>query len=113
MARSPTARLEARITRIKSRLAELGDMTPGSLSTQYNVCGNPTCKCKDPVSPKRHGPYYQLSLTRKGKSKTRFVKQEELAMVRAQIKNYAKFKELIDEWIEIALELSALKRRSV
>jgi len=104
--------LQERIDRIRRNLADIGDMTPGSLSTQYNVCGNPTCRCKDPRHPVRHGPYYQLSYTRKGKSTTRFVRKEELRAAKEQLKNYARFRKLVEKWIDLALELSQLRRRS-
>ena len=45
--------LEKRIETIKRNLSALGDMRPGSLSTQFNVCGNPTCRCKDPENPEK------------------------------------------------------------
>ncbi|MGC9225590.1 MAG: DUF6788 family protein, partial [Terracidiphilus sp.] len=54
------------IERVKGQLAALGDLRPGSLSTQYNVCGTPGCRCKA-TPPEKHGPYYQVSFTRKGK----------------------------------------------
>src|SRR3989304_1960448 len=38
--------LERKIATIKRHLALLGDLRPGSLSEQYNVCGSPGCKCK-------------------------------------------------------------------
>ena len=38
--------LERQIEKIKRELLDIGDLRPGSLSRQYNVCGNPTCKCK-------------------------------------------------------------------
>ena len=66
--------LEGQITKIKSQLDRLGDLRPGSLSEQYNVCGNPKCRCKEDLS-KRHGPYHQLSFTRKGRSRSKFVKK--------------------------------------
>ena len=104
--------LQERINRVKRELAGIGDMTPGSLSTQYNVCGNPTCRCKDPRHPARHGPYYQLSYTRKGKSTTRFVRKEELRAIRNQLTSYAQFKRLMESWIDAAMELSQIRRRS-
>lgn len=86
----------------------LGDRRPGSLSTQYNVCGKLGCRCKaDP--PKKHGPYYQVSFTRKGKSSSKFVKNEDLPEVRKQVKNYERMKLLMDTWIELATELSNLR----
>ena len=89
-------------------LAALGDLRPGSLSTQYNVCGSPGCKCKaDP--PVKHGPYYQVSYTRKGKSSTKFVKKEDLPEVRKQLKNYERMKLLMEKWIDLSMELSILR----
>ena len=67
MATNRETTLEKQIEETKKTLVALGDMRPGSLSKQYNVCGKPGCSCKaDP--PKKHGPYYQVSYTRKGKS---------------------------------------------
>ena len=87
MATNRETTLEKQIEETKKTLVALGDMRPGSLSKQYNVCGKPGCSCKaDP--PKKHGPYYQVSYTRKGKSSSKFVKKEDLPEVRKQIKNY-------------------------
>ena len=102
------ATLERRIERIKSDLHALGELRPGSLSEQYNVCGVAGCQCKA-SPPKKHGPYYQLSFTRKGKSTSRFVRREEVTVVRRQLKNYSKLRALVDEWIDASMELSALR----
>ena len=102
------ARIERQIERIKRDLALVGELRPGSLSTQYNVCGSPGCRCKaDP--PKKHGPYYQISYTRKGKSSTRFVRKEDLPGVRRQLKNYQRMKTLVERWVDLATELSTLR----
>ena len=50
-------RWQERIRKIKEDLLDLADMRPGALSEPYNVCGNPTCRCKDPKNLKKHGPY--------------------------------------------------------
>jgi hypothetical protein len=60
-------RIERQIEKIKRDLVALGDLRPGSLSTQYNVCGTPRCRCKA-SPPEKHGPYYQISFARNGKS---------------------------------------------
>jgi hypothetical protein len=100
--------LEARIETLKQAIVRLGDLRPGKLSQQYNVCGKADCRCKaDP--PQKHGPYYQLSFTRNGKSSTQFVRKEDLAVVRQQLRNYQRLRELIDRWITLGMELSRLK----
>jgi len=102
------ATLERQIEKVKRDLVELGDLRPGSLSTQYNVCGTPGCRCKA-IPPEKHGPYYQVSYTRKGKSSTKFIKQKDLPAVRKQLKNYERMKLLMERWIDLATELSTLR----
>jgi len=102
------ATLQRQIEKIKRDLAALGDLRPGSLSTQYNVCGSPGCRCKA-NPPVKHGPYYQVSYTRKGKSSSKFVKKEDLPTVRKQLKNYERMKLLMERWIDLATELSTLR----
>jgi macrodomain Ter protein organizer (MatP/YcbG family) len=80
----------------------------GSLSEQYNVCGTPGCRCKT-SQRHRHGPYYQLSYTRNGKSTTRFVRREALAAVKNQLRNYARLRSLVNRWIDLAIQLSDLQ----
>jgi len=101
--------LDKRIAEIKAELAALGPLRPGSLSQQYNVCGNPRCRCKaDP--PQKHGPYYQLSYTFRGKSHSDFVRREALPQVQAQMRNYDRLRALVDEWIALSLEQARVTR---
>ena len=101
-------RLEGQIAKIKQELAVLPDLQPGSLSEQYNVCGRPNCRCKA-SPPQKHGPYYQLSFARKGKSSTRFVKKKDVATVRKQLRSYKRLRELVDRWIDLSTELAILR----
>ena len=102
--------IDHRIEELKKRLAELGPLHPGSLGEQYNVCGTPGCQCKDPKKPRKHGPYYQLSFTWRGKSSTRFVRPERLAEMRHKVENYKRFRELLNEWVDLAVELERAER---
>ena len=101
--------LETRIIKIKCALQEIGDMHPGSLSKQYNICGQAGCRCKDPINPKKHGPYDQLSYVLHGKSTSRFIKHENIEEVRQQVANYKKFKALTDSWKTTSAEMTKLK----
>jgi len=100
--------LQREIERIKKELVGLGDLRPGSLSKQYNVCGKPGCRCKA-SPPVKHGPYYQVSYTRRGRSGSMFVRGGQVTRVRQQLKNYSKLRKLVDRWIEAAAELSNLR----
>lgn len=75
---------------------------------QYNICGRAGCRCKA-TPPEKHGPYYQISYTRKGKSSSKFVKKEDLPAVRRQLKNYQRMKLLIEQWIDLSTELATLR----
>jgi hypothetical protein len=103
--------LQARIAKIKQEILALGmELQPGLLSQQYNVCGKAGCRCKaDP--PQRHGPYYQLSFTRKGKSRTQFVRREDLPLLQEQVRNYQQLKKLMDRWVALGMALSRLRLR--
>jgi len=93
------------VERIKQELASIGELRPGSLTEQYNVCGNSNCRCKaDP--PQKHGPYYQLSFTRQGRGSTKFIRDADVAKIRQELDNYEKLKLLVDTWVDLATELS-------
>ncbi|MBI2002930.1 MAG: hypothetical protein HYS69_17425 [candidate division NC10 bacterium] len=104
------AQIHRRMARVKRQLAALGPMHPGSLSEQYNVCGTPGCHCKDPQNPQKHGPYTQLSYTWRGKSSSRFVRPERVTEMREKVTTYRRFRELVHEWVDLAVELERVER---
>lgn len=93
------AQIEKRIAKIKTELAAIGEMRPGSLTRQY----------KDPKGPS--GPYYQLSYTRQMKSRTEYIPRSWVRDVRRQIANYKRFKILTTEWIALSIERCRLKMK--
>src|SRR2546428_13785715 len=102
--------LEKRIQSVKHQISQWGDLRHGALSKQYHICGTPNCRCKaDP--PVKHGPYYQISFTRHGKSSSQFVREEDLAEVQQQLENYRLLRQLVDEWITLSAQLSSLRLR--
>jgi hypothetical protein len=93
-------RIEEKIKTIKSRLQDIGEMRPGSLTKQY---GNPK---------EQTGAYFQISYTHKMKSKTEYVRPKFVKEVRQQIRNYKKFKKLIEEWVELGIQYSQLSMKA-
>lgn len=91
--------IEKRIERIKSEIAEIGEMRPGSLTQQY----------KD--RQRKSGPFYQLSYTHEMKSRTNYIRKDFVSMVRKQIKNYKRFKKLTTEWVALGIEHSKLSMK--
>ena len=105
-----TRQIQRKIERLKQPLGKMGPMHPGSLGQQYNVCGKPDCRCKDPRRPHKHGPYYQLSFTWRGKSSTRFVRPEQVAEMRQKVARYKRFRELVNRWVDLEVEREGVER---
>ena len=99
-----------KVESLKRKLAQLGPMLPGGISEQWNVCGTPRCRCKDPDKPVKHGPYLQLSFTMGGKSSTIFLKKQELPEVRQRLKQYQKFKALNTDLLHAYIALGRKTR---
>ena len=96
------AKIEKEIEGIKDQIAKIGIVRPGSLTRQY----------KDPKNKK--GAYSQISYTHRMQSKTQYVRSDSLAQVRREIRDYNKLKRLVERWVALGIEYSALsmKRRS-
>jgi hypothetical protein len=96
-------RLGREIDSLKQGLLAIGPMHPGSASRQYQVCGNPACRCMHPKHPQRHGPYYKLAYVHHGKPVCRFVRADCVAAVKDRLSAYKRFRALIDKWIELSI----------
>jgi hypothetical protein len=69
----------------------------------------PNCRCKaDPAQ--RHGPYYQLSYAYRRKSTSTFVREADLAEVEQQLRNYARLRALVDEWVALSTQRARIAR---
>lgn len=96
MSKKRIKQIERRIDRIKTALLQIGPMRPGSLTCQY----------KD---PQRHtGAYWQISYTRRMKSRTEYVRRECVKDLRRQISSHKRFKTLVEQWIDLSIEHSRL-----
>ena len=88
--------IENRIQKIKRELLALGEMRPGSLSQQSH-------------DPDKRRTYWQLSYTYKMRSRTEYIRDRFLKDTKTQVKNYKRFKALIDEWVALSIEHAKLK----
>jgi hypothetical protein len=91
------SQIEKKIEKIKQQLVTIQQMRPGSLTRQYR-------KPKD-----KTGPYYQLSYTHKMKSRTEYVRSEFIDTIEEQISEYKRFRELVDQWVELSIEHSKMQ----
>jgi len=85
-----------RVDEIKRELRAIGPMRPGKLSQQIR-------KNKKGES---YGSYWQLSYTYKMKSKSIYIPEELTKEVEAQNREFRRFKELMEEWIDLSLSLA-------
>ena len=99
MSQKRLPQIEKRIERIKAALQKIGPMRPGSLTRQY----------RDPET--RTGAYWQISYTRRMKSRTEYVRKEWVTEMRKQIATHKRFRRLIDEWGDLRIEHSKLTMR--
>lgn len=91
--------IERQIERIKKGLNRIGPMRPGSLTRQF----------KDPEH--QIGAYWQISYTRQKKSRTEYVRVECVAELRRQIAAHKRFKQLVEQWVDLSIEHSQLSAK--
>ena len=92
-------RVEEQIENLKRAVLALGPMRPGSLTRQY----------REPKARRR--PFYQISYTYRMRSRSEYVKKENLRALRKETANFKRFKKLINRWIELALKASRMRVR--
>jgi len=91
--------MNRRIKGIKRELLELGPIRPGSISRQY----------RRPKEKQR--PFYQISYTHRMRSRSEYVRPENLDSLRREIATFKRFRKLIDQWVDLALRTSQLRVR--
>ena len=97
MAKESLRKLEKQIRGLRSRLVELGDIRPGTLSVQY----------RDPTERKK--PFHQISYTHKGKSRSEYVRAQNLQTVRRELTAYKKFRSIVEEIIDLSIKASRIR----
>lgn len=97
MAKESLQNIEKRIRDLTSQLAELKHMRPGTLSVQY----------RDPAKKKK--PFHQISYTHKGKSRSEYVRAENLGTISQELANYKTFKAIVDELIDLSIKASHMR----
>lgn len=96
MMRQRIQQIRQEIDRIKQELTTIGSMRPGAVNRQY----------RDKTA--RQGIYHQLSYSRHGQSHTKHVRVDELAEIKRQVATYKRFRELVEQWVDLAIEESEL-----
>jgi len=103
--------LEAERERLKSKLAQVGEMRPGSLVERFRKCGKATCHCAQPAS-EAHGPSWSLTRAVGGKTVTKVIAPgSAVEQTKAQIAEYRRFRKVVQELIELSVQVCDQKLR--
>ena len=92
---------------LATELATIGYISPGSVVSRYTSCGKPGCRCQgDP--PQRHGPYYQWSRARGGKTVSHRLNETEAELYRSWIANRRRIEQLIAQMERTSADVGEL-----
>lgn len=94
MADPQLTRWQTQLAQAQAGLAHLGPMRPGSLSRQYH---NPAA---------RSGAYWQLSYTHRMRSRTRYVRPEEVARLKPLLATFRRFRRLVERCVDLSVEIA-------
>ena len=76
------------------RLSELGYVRPGSLVRRFMPCGKPNCKCKTIGKSAWHGPYYQWTTKRRGKTVSVSLTEIQAEKIQVWLNNHREFRRI-------------------
>ena len=85
---------------IKSQIAGLGDLRPGSLVDRFRKCGKPNCRCAKPGQA-GHGPSWSLTHGEKGKTVTFVIPADRVPQTLQQIAECQRLRALTQDLIDV------------
>jgi len=100
--------------KILQEMTLLGEMRSGTISERYQKCSTKNCHCKTKGDP-GHGPIYALSYyDDSGKLLSRNIKPgKQLDLIRSQIEEYHRYKELSKRFVRVNNELSRIQEHTI
>jgi hypothetical protein len=96
--------LHSRREELKTQLAQVGDLRPGSLVERYRRCGKANCHCAG-EGAEGHGPTWSLTREVGGKTITTIIPSAAVENTRGQIAEYKRFRSLAKELVETSERL--------
>ena len=97
--------LERKRTAVLEKIAALGDLRPGSLTTTQGKCGKAECCCKQPDHP-GHGPHWRITYKANGRTRTESL-YEDAAIKKAEreIDEFRRFQQLSREFVDLSAQI--------
>ena len=103
------AELEQRREATAQRIAQLGDLRPGSITSTSGRCGKPCCHCHQPGQP-GHGPNLRLTYKADGKTISEsFPSPAAIHKAEREVAEFRKFQEISREFVETNAEICHLR----
>ena len=108
-------RLQAQFERNRAELLKTDIALQGSVTQRWMPCGKKGCRCQaDP--PQLHGPYYQWTFKRKGKTVTVNLTASQAKTYQRAIDNHRKMEKILDQMRTLSLktleaETNGVKKR--
>jgi hypothetical protein len=97
---------------LRSEMARIADMRPGSLVPRFRKCGKPSCHCSK-KGEKGHGPSYSLTHPVEGKTVTRIIPAgAAVDRTREQLKEYHRFRQLVQKLVAVSEQICDLQLRA-
>jgi hypothetical protein len=101
--------LEQRREAIAQRIAQLGDLRPGSITSTSGRCGKPDCRCHQPGQP-GHGPNFRLTYKAEGKSVSEALPTPAtIQKAEREVEEFRKFQQLTREFLGTNTEICRLR----
>ena len=100
---------ERRRADIVAKIAELGDLRPGSITTTQGKCGKATCCCVEADHP-GHGPHWRLTYKVEGRTQTQSLPSAmERQKAECEVAEFRRFQELSREFVEVNTRICQLR----
>jgi hypothetical protein len=101
--------LELRRERLAQRIAELGDLRPGSITGTSGRCGKPECHCHQPGQP-GHGPNFRLTYKVDGKTISQALSTPAaIQKAEREVEEFRKFQQLTREFLGTNAEICRMR----
>ena len=101
--------LEQRREVIAQRIAQLGDLRPGSITSTSGRCGKPDCRCHQPGQP-GHGPNVRLTYKVNGKTVSEALSTSAaIQKAEREVEEFRKFQQLTREFLGTNGEICRLR----
>lgn len=101
--------LERKRKVVLEKIASLGDLRPGSLTTTQGKCGKAECCCKQPDHP-GHGPHWRITYKVEGRTRSEgLYEQEAIAKAEREIAEFRRFQELSREFVDLSTRICRVR----